>query len=114
MKKKCIVHVTPYYEYNGLTEKQYKLMRAKILDYPSSFTNDGIQVTSYGGCSSYGRGYHFVLHLDEYVRNRECFTVDRKDIDIDDTLSRKVNEVLAYMDNIAEELEKIIEENGES
>ena len=114
MKKNFKVFIVPEYTYYGLSEKQFNALRIKMLEYPNDYSNHGITVTSYGGKREYRGDYYFVLELDSHVMRKEYFTVNREDIETDDTLNKKVEDVLEYMDGIAEELEKIIEENEES
>ena len=113
MKKSCKVFIIPEYTYEGLSEKQFKALKTKMLEYPSSYYNYGIVIAGYGGKREYRGDYYFVLELDIHVMNKEYFTVNREDLETDDTLNKKLGDLLEYMDGIAAELEKIIEENEE-
>lgn len=114
MKKRCKVFIIPKYTYEGLSEKQFKALQTKMSEYPNSYYNYGIEITGYGGKRKYRRDYYFVLKLDTHVMNKEYFTVNRKDLETDDTLNKKLEDLLEYMDRVTAELEKIIEENEES
>lgn len=114
MKKNCKVFIMPEYTYKGLSEKQFKALQIKMLEYPNGYYNYGIVITSYGGKREYIGDYYFVLELDIHVMNKEYFTVNREGIETDDTLNKKLEDLLKYMDGITSELEKIIEENEES
>lgn len=85
-----------------------------MLEYPDNYYNYVITVTSYGGKRAYRGDYCFVLELDIHVMNKEYFTVNRNDLETGDKLNKKLEDVLEYMDEIAKELERIIEENEES
>lgn len=114
MKKSCKVCIMPVYEYDGLSEKQLKALKVKMLEYPNAFNTDGIVISSYGGKRTFRKDFYFVMGLDSGVYHKEYFSVDRNDIEVDDTLTKTVDNILEYMDGIAKELEKIIEENEES
>lgn len=114
MNKRCKVFIIPEYTYEGLSEKQFMALRTKMLEYPNSYYNHGIEISGYGGKREFRGDYYFVLELDIHVINKGYFTVNRKDLETDDTLNKKLEDVLEYMDGIAAELEKIIEENEES
>jgi hypothetical protein len=104
----------PEYTYEGLSEKQVKALKIKMMEYPNEYDNKGIVVASYGGKRIYREDYCFVMRLDPDVLHKDEFAVDRNDIEVDDTLTKTVDNILEYMDGIARELEKIIEENEES
>lgn len=114
MKKSCNVFIMPEYKYEGLNEKQFKALKVKMVEYPNEYDNHGIVVSSYGGKRTYRGDYGFVMRLDIDVLHKDDFVIDRNDIEVDDTLTKKLEDVLKYMDGIAKELEKIIEENEES
>lgn len=114
MKKSCNVFIMPEYTYEGLSEKQYKALKIKMVEYPNEYDNKGIVVSSYGGKRIYRGDYCFVMRLDPDVLHKDEFVINRNDIEVDDTLTKTVDNILEYMDGIAKELEKIIEENEES
>lgn len=111
MKKSCNVFVMPEYKYEGLNEKQFKALKIKMVEYPNEYDNHGIVVSSYGGKRTYRGDYNFVMRLDVDVLHKDEFVINRNDIEVDDTLTKTVDNILEYMDGIAKELEKIIEEN---
>lgn len=99
----------PEYEWNNLSEKQYRVMRTHMQDYYEDkpiAPNVDWYVDYRGGKNS--TGYHFVMNLNE-VRYDNCFRRATGMLDSYIVL----REMLKEMDKIAQELDEIRKANEE-
>lgn len=110
MKMKSKIQFVPIYNFEELTEAQYKAVCTLMLDYPSGFWNKGIQIKGYGGIFGDEACYHYTIELDTHVRNREDFELDRANSYCTEIL---VSKLVKRMDEIVDEFKKVIEANEE-
>ena len=110
MKMKSKIQFVPIYKFEELTEVQYKAVCMLMLDYPSAYFNEGIQIKGYGGTFRGAAGYYYTIELDTQVKNRKDFEIDRANSYCADIIT---NELLKRMDEIVDEFKKVIEANGE-
>ena len=110
MKMKSKIQVVPIYKFEELTEKQYKAIATMFLDYPHGYYNKGVQVIGYGGKFDCDNHYHYTFKLDTSVINRREFEIDRAD---EYCLASLTTDLMEKMDEIVNNIIKIIEENEE-